>query len=102
MLIELLPNEVAYRVLLASCHVPPSARHHSVAICRQTAIPHWKLVYRNLTKGAGRSSKVISNNLGTKLAFVAFQRWFPIENRTNIRETMVILVLSGTVVFLQT
>ncbi len=52
-------------------------------------------------KGAGRSSKVISNNLGTKLTFLAFQRWFRIENRTNTKETMVILVISGKVVFLQ-
>ncbi len=62
-----------------------------------------KSVYRNLpNKGAGRSSKVISNNLGTKLTFLAFQRWFRIENRTNIKETMAILVIFGTVVFFQT
>ncbi len=60
-------------------------------------------MYGNLpNKGAGRSSKIISNNLGTKLTFLSFQHWIRIENRTNIKETMVILVISGTVVFLQT
>ncbi len=50
----------------------------------------------------GTSVFLVSNNLGTKLTFLAFQCWFRIENRTNIKETMVILVISGTVVFLQT
>ena len=59
--------------------------------------------YRNLpNKGAGRSSKAICNNLGTKLTFLAFQCWFRIENRTNIKETMAILVISSSVVFRQT
>ncbi len=50
-----------------------------------------KVAYRNLpNKGIGRSSKVISKNLGTKLTVLAFKRWFPIENRTNIKEIMVI------------
>ena len=42
------------------------------------------------------------NNLGTKLTFLAFQCWFRIENRMNIKETMAILVISSSVVFLQT
>ncbi len=60
-------------------------------------------MYRILpNKGAGRSSKVISIHIGTKLSFLAFQRWFRIENRTIIKEIMVILVIFGNVVFLQT
>ena len=53
-------------------------------------------------KGTRRSSKVISNHLWTKLTFLAFKRWFRIENRTDIKETMAILVISVTVAFLQT
>ncbi len=42
--------------------------------------------YRNLpNRGAGRESK-------TKLGFWAFQRWFRIENRSNIKEIKPILV----------
>ncbi len=52
------------------------------------------LTFRNLpNKGAGRSSKVRSDRLRERLRFSAFQRWFRIENRTIIKETMPILVI---------
>ncbi len=64
---------------------------------------HLFLEYRILpNKGAGRSHKVISIHIGTKLSFWAFQRRFRIENRTIIKETTFILVIFDNIVFLQT
>ncbi len=46
-------------------------------------------MYRILSnKGAGRFSKVTSDIVARKLGFWAFQRWFLIENRTIIKETV--------------
>ncbi len=59
--------------------------------------------YRNLpNKGAGRSSKVKSDRLVKRLRFSAFQRWFRIENRTIIKETMSILAIYDSIGILQT
>ncbi len=52
-------------------------------------------------KGIGRCIKVISIQKGTKLCFWPFHRWFRIVNRTIIKETKVILLIFGNVVFLQ-
>ncbi len=61
------------------------------------------MIYRILpNKGAGRSTKVTSIHIGTNVSLLAFQRWFRIENRTIIKETTVILLIFGNVVFLQT
>ncbi len=60
-------------------------------------------VYRNLpNKGAGRSSMVRSDRLREKLRFSAFKRWFRIQNRTIIKETMSILAIYNSIGFLQT
>ncbi len=48
------------------------------------------------------SSKLRSDRLGEKLSFSAFQRWFRIENRTIIRETIPVLVIYDSNGFLQT
>ncbi len=54
--------------------------------------------YHNLpNKGAGRSSKVGSDSVGKKLRFSAFQRWFRIENRTIIKETVSILAIYDSI-----
>ena len=59
--------------------------------------------YRNLpNNGAGRSSKVRSDSSSKKLRFLAFQWWFQIENRTIIKDTMLILAIYDRVGFLQT
>ncbi len=61
------------------------------------------MYYRNLpNKGAGRFDNVKSDGLGDKLRFSAFQRWFRIENRTIIKETMSILAIYDSIGFLQT
>ena len=60
-------------------------------------------VYRNLpNEGTGRSSKVRSDKLSQKLRSSAFQRWFQIENRTIIKETMPILAIYDSIGFLKT
>ncbi len=57
--------------------------------------------YRNLLdKGARHSSKVRSDRLRRRLRFSAFQRWFRIENRTTIKETMWILAIYNRIWFL--
>ncbi len=62
-----------------------------------------KSMYRNMpNKGAGCSNKVKSDGLYKKLRFSAFQRWFRIENRTIIKETMSILAIYDSIGFLQT
>ncbi len=62
-----------------------------------------KYRYRILpNKGAGRSSEVTFDSLGTKLRFWAFQRWFRIEKRTIFKETVLILVRYDRAGFLQT
>ena len=55
-------------------------------------------------KGAGRSSKVKSDtcSVETKLTFQAFKWWFRIENRTIIKEIVLILVSYDSTGFLQT
>ena len=59
--------------------------------------------YRILpNKGAGRVSKVTSDIVSKKLSFCAFQRWFRIENRTIIKETVRILVIYDRFAFPQT
>ena len=63
----------------------------------------WLLDYRILpNKGAGRSRKVRSDRLREKLTFLAFQRWFRIENRTVIKETRPNLGIYDSIGFLQT
>ncbi len=60
-------------------------------------------MYRNLpNKGAGHSSKLMSDRLTRKLRFSAFQRWFRIENQTIIEESVAILAIYDSIGFLQT
>ncbi len=68
-----------------------------------SGIPYCVSEYRNLpNKGVGRSNKVKSDRLVKKLSFSAIQRWFRIENRTIIKETMPILAIYDSIGFLQT
>ncbi len=47
--------------------------------------------YRNIpNKGAGAIAKVMSDSSGLQLRFLAFQRWFRIENQTIIKKVMAI------------
>ncbi len=44
----------------------------------------------------------MSHTPGLKLRFHTFQRWFRIENRTNIKKVTAILVIFGSLCIFQT
>ena len=76
---------------------------HTISLNQTSTEPQVILEYRILpNKGAGRVSKATSNIMGRKLRFWAFQRWFRIENRTIIKETVYIFETSDRFGFPQT
>ena len=70
-------------------------------ICWYTIDVYW--MYHILpNKGTGRSSKVKSDSVETKLTFQTFKWRFRIENRTIIKEIVLTLVSYDSTGFLQT